>query len=294
MAWILLEGLDRSGKSSVAEYYKGQGYEVVHMSAPDKKYFRDDYGGESYLEEVMRMYSKYDGKDVIFDRTPYGELIWPNIYTRLPLLNEEDLEYLGQMERNNEASKILMFDSNTDAHWQRCVNNKEPLNRQQFGRANIFYERLHNDYGFVKKELPDFPEIMSVRPESDATKSVDQVQSADGSLQKSNGDSDSTGTNNETSSVGGSESLCSDEGIHSDVGSVEDRLERANAIRALLSGKIVKKKGDVYDDLESSIRGYLQRELDGIFTTKLPSAALTNDEVTILKVYAQRIKEKMG
>ena len=143
--WILIEGLDRSGKSSLSKHYKDQGYEVVHMEAPDKKYFRDDYSGESYLEEVVRMYSEYDGKDVVFDRTVYGELVWPNIFGRVALLNEEDLEYLAMMERNNEASKILMYDANTDAHWQRCVDNNEPLTRQQFGRANVFYERLVND-----------------------------------------------------------------------------------------------------------------------------------------------------
>ena len=46
--WIILEGLDRTGKSSVADYYRQQGYEVVHMSAPDKKYSQSGYTGPSY------------------------------------------------------------------------------------------------------------------------------------------------------------------------------------------------------------------------------------------------------
>ena len=294
MAWILLEGLDRSGKSSVAKYYKGQGYEVVHMEAPNKKYFKDDYTGESYLEEVVRLYSKHDGKNVVFDRTIYGELVWPNIFGRLSLLNDEDIEYLGMMERNNECKKILMFDSNTEEHWKRCEINKEPINRQQFGRANIFYERLADDYGFVKKELPDFPEIMQARPSGDAGESVDSLQKADGTLSKSNGDTNSPGDSDGTSQVGGSEQIRSNEGGNSNVGSVTDKLERANAIRVLLSGTLVKKKGEVYDDLNAAIRGFLQRELDQIFTPKLSATEFTSDEVTILKVYAQRIKEKMS
>ena len=67
MAWIQVEGVDRSGKSSVAEMYKTQGYEVVHMDAPDKKYFIPGYSGPSYLEEMVDMYTKYSGKDVVFD-----------------------------------------------------------------------------------------------------------------------------------------------------------------------------------------------------------------------------------
>lgn len=293
MTWILLEGLDRSGKSSVAKHYEKQGYKVVHMNAPDKKYFALEYSGESYLEEMVRLYSKYDGQNVVFDRTIYGELVWPNVYGRVALLNDEDLEYLSMMERNNECSKILMFDPNTESHWQRCVDNKEPLNRQQFGRANIFYERLCNDFGFIKKELTDFPEIMPTRPAQDVDKGLDTLSETNGSLSEPNGDVDSSGINNGATQMGEEQRIRSNQGNNSDVGSVENKLERANAIRVLLSGALVKKKGEVYEHLDEAIRGFLQRELDSIFTAKLPVETLTSDEITILKAMAQRIKEKM-
>lgn len=293
MAWILLEGLDRSGKSSVADYYKKQGYEVVHMEAPNKKYFEPAYGGESYLEEVVRIYSELDGKDVIFDRTIYGELVWPNVYGRTAMLNDEDLEYLSMMERNNECSKILMFDSNTESHWQRCVDNKEPLNRQQFGRANIFYERLYNDFGFIKKELTDFPEIMPTRSTRDADNSFETFSETKGTLSKSHGNIHTDGDNNGATRMGEDKQICPNQGNNSNVGSVENKLERANAIRVLLSGALIKKKGKIYEDLDESIRGFLQQELDSIFTARLPVASLTDDEVVVLKAMAQRIKDKM-
>lgn len=298
MAWILLEGLDRSGKSSVADYYEGQGYEVVHMEAPNKKYFKDDYSGESYLEEIVRMYSEYDGKDVVFDRTTYGELVWPNIFGRLPLLNEEDLEYLSMMERNNEASKILMFDSNQDAHWQRCVDNKEPLNRQQFGRAGVFYERLVNEYGFVKKELPDFPEIGVSRTRTESQGTGDILRSV-GSSSEHAGDNDSPGSSNKDPQVGDGTSdsvgnVQSASGVLGDTSeTIEQKLARANAIRSLLSGTIIKKKGEVYGDLDASIRNFLQQELDSIFTKRLESEIFSSDEITVLKSLAKRVQEKM-
>lgn len=297
MAWILLEGLDRSGKSSVADYYEGQGYKVIHMEAPKMKYFKDDYSGESYLEEIVRIYSENDGKDVVFDRTTYGELVWPNIFGRLPLLNEEDLDYLSMMERNNEVSKILMFDADQEAHWKRCVENKEPINRQQFGRAGIFYERLANEYGFIKKELSDFPDIFTAGTGGDDEGTVSEVQSSVVQLRKSDGDSNTTGSGNGATGLGGLQSLRDEQTASSVLGdtseSIEQKLARANAIRSLLSGTIIKKKGEVYDNLDASIREFLQQELDSIFTKRLESEIFSDAEINILKSMAQRIQEKM-
>lgn len=299
MAWILLEGLDRSGKSSVADYYEGQGYKVIHMEAPNKKYFKEDYSGESYLEEIVRIYSENDGKDVVFDRTTYGELVWPNIFGRLPLLNEEDLDYLSMMERNNEVSKILMFDADQDAHWKRCVDNKEPLNRQQFGRAGIFYERLANEYGFIKKELPDFPEIGVSRTPPNESQGAGDISRSVGSSSGHAGDNDSPGSSNKDSQVGDgtSDTVGNVQTASSVLGdtseSIEQKLARANAIRSLLSGTIIKKKGEVYDNLDASIREFLQQELDSIFTKRLESEIFSDAEINILKSMAQRIQEKM-
>jgi thymidylate kinase len=300
MAWILLEGLDRSGKSSVAKHYESKGYKVVHMSAPDKKYFREDYSGESYLEEVVRMYSMYDGQNVVFDRTIYGELIWPNVYGRLSLLNDEDIEYLSMIERNNEAEKILMFDENTEAHWQRCVDNNEPLTRQQFGRANVFYERLAADYGFDKKELPDFPEIGVQKTPRDDSSRERSVGSDVSSSSSDAGDNGTIRSSDENSSLGVSNTdKIFDESLSSSTlgdsqKTIETKLERANAIRSLLQGKIIKKKGEIYDDLDASVREFLQRELDEIFAPKPRTVqCLSDDEVVILKQMAQRVLDKM-
>lgn len=291
MSWIFLEGLDRSGKSSVADYYKKQGYKVIHMSAPDKKYFNPSYAGESYLEELVRLYSIHDGQNVVFDRTCYGELVWPNVYNRLAMLNEEDIEYLASIERNNDTQKILMFDSNTEAHWQRCVDNNEPLTRQQFGRANLFYERLVKDYGFKKQQLSDVEGFEHLSKKNNGTvKSNNSIQE---DLSKSN-DNISVTTSSDNSSTKEARNSSNDK-TSASLLSVEDRLERANAIRGILQSQILRKKGGAYDDIESSIREFLQIQLDGLFKEQEnKSNGFSEDEIKILKLYAQRIIQQVN
>jgi hypothetical protein len=283
MTWIILEGLDRSGKSSVSEMYKKEGFEVVHMNAPNKIYFKQGYAGPSYLEEMIDIYSTYAGKDVIFDRSAYGELVWPEIYNRQALLTSEDFEYLQQLEYNNDAVKILMYDENKDAHWQRCVDNKEPLTRQQFIHATRLYEEMAKTYNFEKKQLKDFTrntesnkEHKSNNAGQSAEKSNDRGASMSGILRSSDGD--------------GSE----DSELRGVAQSVLDKkLERANAIRDLLSAPIVKKKGGAFQQLEKDIKLFLEQQLENIFNEPKQDD-FTDEEVKILKIYAQRIKEKLG
>src|ERR1700677_2946033 len=110
MAWIILEGLDRTGKSTVAELYKRSGYEVVHMSAPNKKYMEPGYTGPSYLDEIVDLYMRYALRDVVFARSPYGEFIWPFVYGRKPQLNKDDIEILQDIEVQNMVERYLLYD----------------------------------------------------------------------------------------------------------------------------------------------------------------------------------------
>jgi len=287
MAWILLEGLDRSGKSSVAEIYKKQGYEVVHMDAPNKKFQQTGYAGPSYLEEIVEMYNLYAGKDVVFDRTVYGELVWPEVFMRMPLLNNEDLEYLSQLEYNQDATKYLMVPEDTEAHWKRCVDNKEPINRIQFVQAARLYDKLELERGFERKQLSDFSELAE---ESDKLES--QKDSGKEKLQKDEKNTDGDGS--DTSSVGTSKksSIVNKTIKNGNISSMAERLERANAIRAILGSKILKKKNSVYSNLEEDIRGFLEDQLGQLFEVKTEKT-FTEDEIQILKIYAQRIKAKM-
>ena len=73
---------------------------------------------------------------------------------------------------------------------------------------------------------------------------------------------------------------------------MEQKLNKANAIRAVLDSKIIKKKNNAYEDLEEDIRGFLREKLEELFSER-PKDAFTGDEVTVLRSMAQRILEKM-
>lgn len=286
MSWILLEGLDRSGKSSVAEYYKKQGYEVVHMSAPDKRYFEPGYSGPSYLEEVVEMYNIYAGKDVVFDRTVYGELVWPEIFNRLPLLNDEDFEYLQQLEYNQNAVKYLMWDQDTEAHWKRCAANNEPINRVQFVAASRLYDKVADERGFERKQLGDFKDL--AEEDIQAAKNTEakaKLQKNEESSDRDGGDSDSSGSDRPHTEK--PVFRAEDKDL-----SMEQRLDRANAIRSLLSGQIIKKKGSIYQDIEKDIRRFLEKEIQRVFNGGAEES-FSSDEVLILKNMVKRIKDKM-
>lgn len=286
MAWILLEGLDRSGKSSVAEIYKQQGYEVVHMDAPHKKYSETGYSGLSYLEEMVEMYSLYAGQDVVFDRTIYGELIWPEVFNRMPLLDNDDFEYLAQLEYNQDAIRYLMVPEDVEAHWKRCADNKEPINRIQFVQAGRLYDKLENERDFERKQLSDFEALAAeVKQTAKNKKTEKNVSAKKKDSNRDAGDAGSTGSSGE--------SRVSDKS--NETGSVltmEQKLNKANAIRAVLNGKIIKKKDSAYEDLEEDIRGFLHEKLEGLFTER-PNEIFSSDEIIILKSMAQRIKDKM-
>jgi len=281
MSWLILEGLDRSGKSSVAELYRQQGYEVVHMTAPSKNYTENNYSGPSYLDDLIDLIMQYDGKDVVWDRSWYGELIWPHVYGRSPLLSEEDLEIIKEFEDRNNCVRIFMHDQNLAAHWARCVENKEPLNNSQFRLANNLYLKMTSKYEFQMKQYGDFNGIDTLSK----TKSPETSNTTTTEVSK-------------TPTVSNREDK-----IHmvSDISSVNhemeisglDKLEKANAISAVLSKRIVKQRGDAFDAIEREITNFLKERLGELLgNSKKTADQFSETEMQVLKLLCQRFMDK--
>lgn len=276
MAWIILEGLDRTGKTSVAELYKRQGYEIVHMSAPNKKYAQPGYTGPSYLDELLDVYMRHTNKDVIFDRSGYGEEIWPFIYNRKAQLTEDDIEILQDIESQNDVQKILMYDPNVEAHWKRCVDNNEPLTRPQFNQASVLFDKMTRKYSFDKKQLSDFSGLQKsvlVQPPQSATSDTRAVETA----------SAESNLLDYIGSPGAADTKKSKEQL---------KLEKANAINDILGKRIIKQKGEMYDALEKDIRDFLNTKLSTIFGDN-ETKGFSPDEVQILKIYVKQLKQKL-
>lgn len=302
--WIFLEGLDRTGKSTVAEKLKAQGFQVVHMSAPDKKYMQEGYTGPSYFEDIVQMYMGYSGQDVLFDRTVYGEKIWPQIYGRPAQLELDDFDYLKDIEEQNGVHYILMHDVNVDAHWQRCIENKEPLTKQQFLAARAMFDILEKQNGFKKFQLGDFKtgipfdvgEVVPTATESTVSSSSDDILSSSSArselLRKAKND-EQVGEGHGASNI----PVPSSDNRQTSKGPTKSaeqlKLEKANAINSVLASRIIKKKGEEYEIIEQGIRDFLNKELSKLFGDG-DIEELDQQDVLILKRYCEQIKSKIG
>jgi hypothetical protein len=271
MALVLLEGLDRTGKSTVAAYFEAQGFEKIHMSAPAKGTTSDQY-----LQEIVELISSAANRDIVLDRTHYGELIWPNIYNRKPLLSEEDIEAIREIEDSVGVQRIWMTDDDLKAHWQRCVDNKEPLDKAQFTRARGLYSTMAQKYGFEKVTLQAF-----LKQYPEAHKIVDEV----------------AGKELEQKTLQVADNLTKSE-VETPLPKLagktpqQHKLEVANAINDVLSKRILKSKGSLYDDIENEIRHFLNAKLGKLLGGETNELSLTSDEIRFYKEMYKRAKEK--
>lgn len=261
MGLTILEGLDRTGKTTVAKYFESIGYEVIHLSAPPK-----DISNEQYLQDISEIIASSSTKEILLDRSHYGEMIWPSIYNRKPVLSEDDINALKELEDEVGTTRILMHDPNVEAHWQRCIENNEPLTKVQFIKARSLYNQLINKFNFHTMTLQQFIEK---HPEIEQSKSKNMpIENNSYSLETKNLDS------------------------KSDSKSMEQiKLEKANAINDILSKKILKSKNNIYDELESEIREFLNLKLSSLFGT-VNEVSLTKDEIRFYKAMYKKALKK--
>lgn len=275
---VILEGLDRVGKTTVAEYFKSKGYQVVHMSAPDK-----NSNPDSFLQEMIDLVSSAATRDICLDRSYYGEcFIWPEIYGRKSLLSEENLEILREIEESVGTQRVYMFDPKVEDHWQRCVKNKEPLTKAQFTKARALYSQMASKFNFELVTLPAFLKEYPDAGELDGQESTNNNEPKAFKLNNQNEKgSVEDRLNISLKEVGGAAVAKTAEQI---------KLEKANAINDILSKRILKQRGDTYDALESDIRLFLNTKLSQLFGTiqQDQTPSLTQEEITFYKAMFKR------
>lgn len=143
---ILLEGLDKVGKSTVAEHFRQtKKFEYIHMTAPAKWHTRDSYFGE-----MLHVIALTAGKNVVIDRSWYGELVWPEIFNRPALLNSYDCHALSTIcnSLHGHVEKYYMHDPDHQAHLARIAKFKEPS--YDFNKARRLYEEACKAASFSK------------------------------------------------------------------------------------------------------------------------------------------------
>ena len=274
MSIVSIEGVDKIGKSTISSLYTDLGYEVIHMSAPDKKFNDPKYTGATYYDEMVEMYDNISG-NTLFDRTIYGETVWSKVYKRRPQLLEPDLNYLYGIENELGIRRILLIDDDVEAHWARCVKHKEPLTREQFDKAYSLYYDMAAKYDFEIMTMPalyleltgkEFSGVSSKKEKPIELKSIKKPNVTEPKIEIVRAPSFTVDND------------------------PKERLAEANAINSILSSPILKKKGDAFDRIENEIRGFLNSKLKKLMGTQ--SDDLTSEEIFVLKTMVQRMKDK--
>lgn len=277
MALVLLEGLDRTGKSTVAAYFETLGYEIIHLSAPAKGTTSDQY-----VQEMADLLTSAATKDIVLDRTHYGELIWPEIYGRKSLIDEEQFEMLREIEESVGVKRIWMTDNAIDAHWKRCVDNKEPLTKIQFTRARALYSTMAHRYGFEPITLPAF-----IKQFPDAQAILDEQKTAELETKTL------TVTNNVTTEVDLSgPANNTTPAKYGGKTPEQHKLEVANVINDILAKPILKGKGNVYNDIEAELRNFLNAKLGKLLGGSSSELTLTQEEIKFYKAMYKRANDK--
>ena len=274
MALVLLEGLDRTGKSTVASYFETLGFQIIHLSAPAK-----DLTSDAYMQEMSDLLSSAAIRDIVLDRTHYGEMVWPQVYNRPAKLDEEQIDALREIEESVGVQRIWMTDNSIDAHWKRCVDNKEPLDKSQFTRARALFSNMAHKYNFEPITLQAF-----IKKFPDAQEMVDK-QTA-------------TSLETKTNTMKESDLATSPTQVEIQVPVVgrkspeQHKLEVANAVNDILSKRILKAKGSVYDDIENEMRAFLNSKLGKLLGGGSGETSLNSEEVRFYKEMYKRAIDK--
>lgn len=142
---VILEGLDKTGKSTVAEHFRQKKrFEYVHMTAPAKWHTRD-----TYFAEMLHTLALTAGKNVVMDRSWMGELVWPHIFGRNNLLCDKDCDRLlmvAEALHEGNLRCIYMHDPDHEAHMARIAKFKEPS--YDFIQAKALYDLAMSNQGF--------------------------------------------------------------------------------------------------------------------------------------------------
>lgn len=224
-------------------------------------------------------------KDIVLDRTHYGELVWPEVYGRKPLLDEENIEVLREIEDAVGVQRIWMTDNAIEAHWKRCVDNKEPLTKVQFTRARALFSTMAHKYGFEPITLQQF-----VAKYPDTQNIIDQQNAV--ALENKTLQVSTSGDTTTVIEVNTAEPISSTAAKYPGKTPEQHKLEVANVINDILSKPILKGKTAVYVDLENELRSFLNTKLGKLLGGGSSETSLNPDEVRFYKEMYKRAIDK--
>ncbi len=289
---ICIEGVDRSGKTTLVKELEKKGFKSIHFSSPDKKFSQPGYVGPTYAETLAELFVSLAGQNVVLDRSHYGESVWSQVYNRTPMLDHDDIDMLRQLE-GEDVRRILMHDPDINSHWARCVENKEPLTQVQFAQARQKFYMMGEIYGFEVKTLNDIPQLIAeITGEREPPKSTSTASNSNTLLPMATNGNSEGGVELAKAQISDQDEKSTRKAKDTSMTPEQLKLLQANVINEVMSSRIVKKKGDVYDILEDKIRGFLNNELSILLGTNKLSLSFSDEDITILKLLINKVKEK--
>lgn len=132
---IIIEGIDRTGKSTLADAIAEKvGGEVIHSSKPTRHPLRE-------YETRLKDYVPGTGQHLILDRWHVGELVWPEIFGRK---SEYDFAMFAHTEMFLRSRGALLVYATRDDHEQHArelIEFGEPIDWDQAARALDLFDR---------------------------------------------------------------------------------------------------------------------------------------------------------
>jgi len=277
MGWIFLTGIDKINKKKVSDFFCKKGYTSIDIPIPNKKYLKIDYSGPTYENELLDLYLKYDGQDIVWNRTPHEEHMWSTIYNTKILIPKEELdEFVGIGEQNNAVYYLVQDDDLTE-QWKRCLEANEITSKEDYKTARILFENMASEFGFIKiSNVDDFIKTKTTEKKPVVKKTITKIEDIKPTL------AEHIEAENEEYIL-----LKTPEQV---------RLEKANAISSLLDKRILKKTGEHYDNIENEVREFLNGKLStllGISSESIPTQGLSFEEIHLIKIWLKAFKEKM-
>lgn len=143
---IVIEGLDRTGKSTLARYLAMQNHPtaVLHYSKPERHPLFE------YVEPLLA-YDPCSPGNVVLDRGHLGESVWPKVFKRDSELDEPTRRWI-ELFLLSRGAVLVHAERDLQELIDACAADDEPIQGEQIVDANAHFRAA-----LVETVLPQLP-----------------------------------------------------------------------------------------------------------------------------------------
>jgi len=138
---IIIEGVDRTGKTSLAKRIADKIDAVVVHAGPPTKHPIEEY------QTALDGYSPIAGTHLVLDRWHVGEYVWPRIFGRETTFNRAVQKHTAMYMRSRGAYIVWADRRNLEGLKRDLVENNEPLQPKDLLTAQSLFTRAFADVG---------------------------------------------------------------------------------------------------------------------------------------------------